>query len=53
MTAQDVLTLRVTLLRAGYSPIPLFGKVPPAYGKNNARKGPPVADIGRCFGRPN
>ena len=39
MTAQEVLALRVTLLRAGYSPIPLFGKVPPAYGKNNARKG--------------
>src|SRR4029077_12199005 len=39
MTAQEVLALRVTLLRAGYAPIPLFGKVPPAYGKNNARKG--------------
>ena len=38
MTAQEVLALRVTLLHAGYSPIPLFGKVPPAYGKNNARK---------------
>ena len=39
MTAQEVTALRVTLLRAGYAPIPLYGKVPPAYGKNNARKG--------------
>ena len=32
-------TLRLTLLRGGYLPIPLYGKVPPAYGKNNKRKG--------------
>ena len=39
MTAQDVFALRLTLLRAGYAPIPLYGKVPPAFGKNNSRKG--------------
>ena len=39
MTAQEVLALRLTLLRTGYVPLPLFGKVPPAYGKNNSRKG--------------
>ena len=39
MTAHDVLALRLTLLRGGYLPIPLYGKVPPAYGKNNKRKG--------------
>ena len=39
MTARDVVTLRLTLLRGGYLPIPLYGKVPPAYGKNNKRKG--------------
>lgn len=38
MTAA-LIELRHRLMRAGYSPIPLFGKVPPAYGKNNARKG--------------
>ena len=28
MTVQDVLTLRVTLLHGGYSPLPLVGKAP-------------------------
>src|SRR5262249_10625158 len=32
-------TVRLQLLQAGYCPIPLFGKAPPQYGKNNARKG--------------
>ena len=27
------------MLRVGYSPIPLYGKEPPVYGKNNPRKG--------------
>jgi len=31
--------LRIQLLRGGYIPIPLFGKVPPTRGKNNTRKG--------------
>ena len=39
MTNRDVMALRLTLLRGGYLPIPLYGKVPPAYGKNNKRKG--------------
>jgi hypothetical protein len=39
MTVQEVLALRVTLVPAGYVPIPLYGKAPPAFGKNNARKG--------------
>ena len=32
---------RVKLMRGGYLPIPLFGKEPPVYGKNNNRKGFP------------
>ena len=35
----DVLALRIALCAHGYIPVPLFGKVPPAYGKNNQRKG--------------
>jgi hypothetical protein len=31
--------LRHQLRAAGYSPIPLYGKTPPTYGKNNNRKG--------------
>jgi DNA-binding transcriptional ArsR family regulator len=31
--------LRLQLLRLGYLPLPLYGKEPPAYGKNNKRKG--------------
>ena len=34
-----VLALRLALLRGDYVPIPLFGKAPPVYGKNNSRKG--------------
>src|SRR5262245_31598603 len=30
---------RQLLVRAGYLPIPLYGKAPPIYGKNNKRKG--------------
>jgi hypothetical protein len=30
---------RLLLLHAGYAPIPLFGKAPPAYGRNNSKKG--------------
>jgi len=36
MTAQ---TLRHQLRNAGFIPLPLFGKAPPHYGKNNTRKG--------------
>jgi hypothetical protein len=32
-------TLRHQLRAAGFCPIPLFGKEPPVYGKNNRRKG--------------
>ena len=39
MTADAATPLRLTLLRAGYCPIPLFGKEPPVYGRNNKRKG--------------
>ena len=31
--------LRLQLLRLGYLPLPLYGKEPPVFGKNNARKG--------------
>jgi Bifunctional DNA primase/polymerase, N-terminal len=31
--------VRVQLRAAGFSPIPLYGKEPPVYGKNNQRKG--------------
>jgi hypothetical protein len=35
----DAQTLRHQLRAAGYSPIPLFGKEPPAYGKNTKARG--------------
>jgi hypothetical protein len=35
----DVRERRLQLITAGYTPVPLFGKVPPSYGKNNAKKG--------------
>jgi AAA domain/Bifunctional DNA primase/polymerase, N-terminal len=31
--------LRLRLVAGGYTPIPLYGKTPPAFGKNNAKKG--------------
>jgi Family of unknown function (DUF5906)/Bifunctional DNA primase/polymerase, N-terminal len=37
-TACDI-ALRLQLLQAGYSPIPLYGKEPPIYGRNNSKKG--------------
>jgi Family of unknown function (DUF5906)/Bifunctional DNA primase/polymerase, N-terminal len=41
MTEQPIrpLDLRLALCAAGYIPIPLYGKEPPIYGKNNPRKG--------------
>jgi hypothetical protein len=39
MNTNDILALRLQLLHAGYYPIPLFGKAPPQYGKNNQHKG--------------
>jgi hypothetical protein len=42
MTAAEIapiIAARRALLRGGYLPIPLYGKVPPAYGKNNKRGG--------------
>jgi hypothetical protein len=38
MTAQEVLERRFTLCTNGYTPLPLFGKEPPVYGKNNKHK---------------
>jgi hypothetical protein len=35
----DTTVLRLRLAQAGFTPLPLFGKQPPAYGKNNKRKG--------------
>src|SRR5215472_11924815 len=35
----DVRERRLQLVATGYTPVPLFGKVPPSYGKNNKRKG--------------
>jgi Bifunctional DNA primase/polymerase, N-terminal len=35
----DVVALRLQLLRSGFAPLPLFGKSPPVYGKNNNKKG--------------
>jgi hypothetical protein len=35
----DAQALRHQLRAAGYCPIPLYGKEPPIYGKNNQRKG--------------
>ena len=35
----DALKKRHQLRNAGYSPIPLYGKEPPVYGKNNTKKG--------------
>jgi len=31
--------IRLALMRGGHIPLPLYGKEPPAYGRNNARKG--------------
>ena len=33
MTAQEITALRFTLSVNGYTPLPLFGKSPPIYGK--------------------
>jgi RecA-family ATPase len=35
----NVAELRLQLVRGGYVPIPLYGKTPPVYGKNNSHKG--------------
>src|SRR5215471_16593638 len=39
MTAQEVLELRLALCTNGNTTLPLFGKEPPIYGKNNKHKG--------------
>jgi hypothetical protein len=39
--ADETTALRLRLARTGYVPLPLYGKVPPTYGKNNSRKGLP------------
>jgi hypothetical protein len=35
----DTVALRLQLAAAGYIPLPLYGKTPPVFGKNNKRKG--------------
>src|SRR5262245_21666317 len=35
----DVRDRRLQLVAAGYVPVPLFGKAPPSYRTNNAKKG--------------
>jgi hypothetical protein len=35
----DAQTIRHQLRTFGFCPVPLYGKAPPAYGKNNQRKG--------------
>src|SRR5262245_3859810 len=35
----DAPALRRALVAAGFTPLPLFGKAPPAFGKNGAKKG--------------
>jgi len=36
---KDLNEVRLRLVRAGFTPLPLYGKTPPTYGKNNTRKG--------------
>jgi AAA domain/Bifunctional DNA primase/polymerase, N-terminal len=38
-TPVDFTALRLRLVRGGYTPLPLFGKTPPIFGKNGSRKG--------------
>jgi hypothetical protein len=35
----DVIACRLAIVHHGYTPIPLFGKEPPIFGKNNERRG--------------
>jgi Bifunctional DNA primase/polymerase, N-terminal len=35
----ETMTLRLRLVQAGFVPLPLYGKEPPIFGKNNKRKG--------------
>src|SRR5215471_9263935 len=39
MTIVEATTLRLQLVQRGHIPVPLYGKEPPIYGKNNKRKG--------------
>jgi Bifunctional DNA primase/polymerase, N-terminal len=36
---EEATALRLRLVAGGYTPLPLYGKTPPTYGKNNKRKG--------------
>jgi AAA domain/Bifunctional DNA primase/polymerase, N-terminal len=36
---ETITALRLRLVRAGYVPLPLYGKAPPTFGKNNRCKG--------------
>jgi hypothetical protein len=44
----EVLALRHKLRAAGYSPIPLYGKTPPVYGKNKVGR---LAEPAGCHPR--
>jgi RecA-family ATPase len=35
----DTIALRLLLAEAGFTPLPIYGKAPPTFGKNNAHKG--------------
>ena len=38
-TIDDVIAVRLALTHHGYTPLCLYGKAPPQFGKNNARRG--------------
>jgi hypothetical protein len=39
MRIDDATACRLAIIHNGYTPIPLFGKAPPQFGKNNAQRG--------------
>jgi hypothetical protein len=39
MRIEDATACRLALIHNGYTPLPLFGKEPPQFGRNNARRG--------------
>ena len=36
---EDINAVRLRLVRVGFTPLPLYGKEPPIYGKNNSKRG--------------
>jgi hypothetical protein len=47
-TQANITELRLRLARGGYTPLPLYGKSPPIFGKNNKRGG--LTDWGKLDG---